>query len=62
MTEHLFTTTEAGTYLGISRDSVLRHIHAGAIRTVNVGTATRPRLRIRPVDLDAFVDSRASQV
>jgi excisionase family DNA binding protein len=56
----LLTPKEAGRALGISDDSVYRLIAKGLIDTVDVGTEKRPRTRITPAALEAFINGRSS--
>lgn len=53
----LYRPAEAAEVLGISRASVYRIIHQGAIRVVELGT-TSHKQRIRADDLQAFIDAR----
>lgn len=56
----LLTVEEAAGELQISPASMYRHITGGAVRTVNVGSDLRPRLRISRGDLDLFIAQRTS--
>lgn len=49
----LKTVPEAAAYLGVARDSVYRFIRQGDLRAIMVGKT----LRIRPGDLDAYIDA-----
>lgn len=49
----LMTIPEAADYLGVARDSVYRFIRRGDLRSIMVGNV----LRIRPSDLDAFLEN-----
>jgi excisionase family DNA binding protein len=59
MSVQLLTVTEVGKRLGVGRVTVWRHVKNGHLRVVDVATGgTRPCLRIREDDLQAFVDSK----
>lgn len=48
---------------GVQSDAVLRWIHSGELRAINLQRdphAERPRWRILPADLDAFERSRSN--
>ena len=47
--------------LGISAHKVLAWIARGELRAINTGDGSRPRWRIMPDDLRAFLDRRAAQ-
>ena len=47
--------------LGVDSHKVLRWIASGQLRAVNVGDGSRPRWRIMPDDLQAFLERRAAQ-
>lgn len=50
----LFTIGRAADHIGKSTRTVYRMIHAGELRTIRVGRS----LRIRPSDLDDYLDRR----
>jgi excisionase family DNA binding protein len=54
----LYTTAEAGEILGVTSVTVWRWINAGRIRAVELGTADKPKLRIREDDLQKFIEER----
>lgn len=56
----LLTVKDAGELLGLKPNAVYNLIHTGELRAVNVAPKgrSRPRLRIRRDDLQAFVDAR----
>jgi excisionase family DNA binding protein len=47
----------AGTYLGVSPDTVRRLVRAGAIPHARIGSS----IRIRRADLDEYLDSQTSR-
>ena len=55
----LLSTREAAAALGVSRDTVLRLIHGGALAAVDVSVGGRVRVRVRPADLERFIDQHA---
>ena len=48
----LFSVSELGRHLGVSRWTVYRLVNKGELRAVRVGE----RLRFRPADVDAYLD------
>jgi excisionase family DNA binding protein len=51
----LMTTTEAAQELRVSRDTIVRLIHAGQLPYVNVATGTRrARIRLLASDVEAW--------
>lgn len=52
----LMTVRQVADYLGFGRDTVYRLIRDGELRAVMVAS----ELRVRPVDLDAYLEARAS--
>lgn len=61
MEQDLLHPKEAAKRLGVSLSTVWRLIRAGDLKTVSVGTNPDfPRLRIRPEDLEAFIQERAN--
>jgi excisionase family DNA binding protein len=47
----------AGTYLGVSADTVRRLVRSGSIPHARIGSS----IRIRRTDLDSFLESRTSR-
>ena len=47
--------------LGVNVHKILNWIRTGEIRACNLGDGSRPRWRIMPDDLRAFLDRRAAQ-
>jgi excisionase family DNA binding protein len=56
----LLTVPDAADILGISPDALRRCISAGEVQYVNVGSTRRPRIRITPAALEAFIEKRTS--
>ncbi|MGO4143463.1 helix-turn-helix domain-containing protein [Paenarthrobacter sp. YAF11_1] len=56
----LYTVEEASKLLGTSKTYVYERIRAGDLRTVDLGTGERSKIRIRQDDLEHFIDSRTS--
>lgn len=52
----LLSTSEAAAVLHVSRDTVVRLVHAGSLRYVDLSTGNRPRIRIRRDDLAAWIE------
>ena len=52
----LLTVRQVADYLGFGRDTVYRLIRNGDLRAVTVAS----ELRVRPADLDAYLEARAS--
>ena len=53
---------EVAERLGINVTRVLGWIRAGQLRATNISNSpTRPRWRIKPADLDAFLESRSNK-
>lgn len=55
--DHLLTLSEAASALGISIEGVRRRIRAGHLGAVKLGESGPAPLRIRPADLDAYVEA-----
>lgn len=47
-----------GRRIGVSRASAYRIVAAGQVALTNVGTGSRPRVRITEAALDAYLKSR----
>jgi len=58
----LLTVEQVPEPLNISRRSVYNIINAGDLETINVGTKLRPRLRVRPAEIDRFLTDRTARV
>lgn len=56
----MLTVHQVALELGVSSATVRRLIHGQSLRGVNVGAAGRPHWRVRPVDLEAFLNGRGS--
>lgn len=57
-----YTVQSVAERIGVSDDTVLNFIHTGKLRAVNVGGgAHRPRWRIAPESLEAFLEARESK-
>ena len=54
----LYTVVEAGKVLGVSRGFVYKMINDGEIRTVELGTNCKSKMRVRADDLQSFIDAR----
>lgn len=57
----LWTLPQASKRLAISTDTLRRHVEAGTIRAVDIGTGAHRDLRFLDSDLDRFVTSRTYQ-
>lgn len=56
----LLTVEQAAAELQISKDALRRRIVAGEVQYVNVGTNRRPRIRVTPAALDAYIAKQTS--
>ena len=54
----LLTIKEVCEILQINRKTLRKHIYAGRLETLNVGSESTPRYRIRQEDLNAFLEGR----
>ncbi len=54
----LFTVTEAATALGVKKDYIYAVIRDGDLPVIYLGRGSRPVMRVRPSDLQRFIDSR----
>jgi len=52
------TPPEVGKYLSVAPETVISWIRSGFLVASNVATGARPSYRIRPADLNDFLDSR----
>lgn len=52
------STTAAARLLGVSRDTVVRHIAAGQLAAINVGTGERPVYRVSIGSIEDFKTRR----
>lgn len=59
-TEPYLTTREAAEYLSLSEFAVRRHVGAGRLAALRVGTSARGQLRFRRADLDGLLTSTTS--
>lgn len=48
--------------LGVSRQTITRHIEAGGLPALDIGTRTRRFWRINAADLAAFTETRTARV
>lgn len=55
------TPPEVAKLLRVSHEKLLGWIRRGELAAVNVGNGNRPRFRINPDDLDAFLNQRKVQ-
>jgi excisionase family DNA binding protein len=53
----LLTPQQAAEQLGVTRGTVYELVKAGTLRAVRLGDGPKPRLRIRPEDLDRYVNA-----
>lgn len=53
----LLLPAEVAEQLRTGRNYVYRRIADGTLKHINIGTPERPKFRIRPEDLAAFVES-----
>lgn len=53
----LLLPAEVADQLRTGRNYVYRRIADGSLKVINIGTTERPKFRIRPEDLAAFVQS-----
>jgi excisionase family DNA binding protein len=60
MTEQHLTVAQLAERYQLSTKSVLRRIHEGDIRAINVGTTWRPNYRISARELERWERSRAA--
>jgi excisionase family DNA binding protein len=56
----LLSTAAAAGFLGISERQLRELIRGGKLPYVNVGLAERPAYRLRPADLEAFIQLRTA--
>jgi excisionase family DNA binding protein len=56
----LYTVAEAAETLGTSKAYVYERLRAGELRSVDLGTPAKRKLRIRADDLQAFIDARTT--
>jgi excisionase family DNA binding protein len=56
----LVSAAAAAAQLGVSERQLRELIRDGKIPFVNVGAATRPAYRLRPVDIEAFILQRTT--
>jgi hypothetical protein len=53
------TPPEAALFVGVAPETIITWIKTGLLKAANVAKAKRPSYRIMPVDLLAFLESRA---
>ncbi|MBX3433687.1 MAG: helix-turn-helix domain-containing protein [Pirellulales bacterium] len=58
----VLTPPEVGKLLRVAPETVIKWIKTGFLRASNVATGKRPSYRIRPDDLEAFLDRRLVEV
>lgn len=59
-----FTPPEVAEILGVNADKIRQFIQTGQLKAVNMtltGRGQRPRYRILPDDLRAFIDARSTK-
>ena len=56
--DKLLTPEQAAEALGLTADTIRRMARAGRIAYVKLGGHDRGRMRFRPADLQAFIDSQ----
>lgn len=56
----LYTAVQAAERLGVSDDYIYSRQKDGSLRTVDVGTNGRKKLRVRADDLQAYIDARTA--
>lgn len=56
----MLSTGQVAALLGVSRDSVVRHIACGNLPAIDVGTGSRRRYRIAPEAVEAFKRDRSN--
>jgi hypothetical protein len=54
----LYTLDEAGQLLGLSRSAIKAAIRTGDLASVKLGPTPKSPIRVRAVDLAAYVDAR----
>jgi hypothetical protein len=59
-TQKYLTPPAVGRMLGCNADKVVAWINAGKLRATNVSDKTRPRWRICPADLQAYLAARSN--
>ncbi len=57
-TTQMLTIPETAERLSIHKQAVYRHIWSGALKATNVGTGTRPRLRVADHEAERFMKAR----
>ncbi len=60
-TDRAITPPALARRLGVNTHKVLAWIARGELRAINLGDGSRPRWRILPADLEAFLDRRTAQ-
>jgi excisionase family DNA binding protein len=58
--EKYLTPPQAAKMLGVSAEKIAHFIHLGELAAVNLSMAHRPRWRIAPESLQAFLNSRSN--
>lgn len=56
--QRLYAVDDAAAQLGVGRDYVYDRIKTGELRSVELGTEKRSKLRVRADDLQRFIDGR----
>ncbi len=59
--ERFYTPPKAARIMGTGSDHVLALIRSGELKASNLSLSDRPRWKINPVDLQAFLDRRSNQ-
>ncbi len=60
--ERFLSPPQVGRILRCGADQVLQFIRAGELKATNLSLSDRPRWKIAPSDLQAFLDRRSNQV
>jgi hypothetical protein len=60
-TQKYLTPPAVGRMLGVNADKVVAWINSGKLRATNESDKTRPRWRVSPADLQAFMTARSNQ-
>lgn len=60
LTDRLLTINEAAEVLHVERTYIYRRITAGELKAVDLGTDSRPKLRITRAEIDRFIESRTT--
>jgi excisionase family DNA binding protein len=57
---NLISLADAGTRMGVDKDTILRYARAGELRLVNISAGDRPTYRVYEADVDAYIARRTT--